>query len=99
MLPVPVTPARLPRLRPMPVFYANPTLSMLSVMLFPDDLTLAREFVARLLSHGTLQGALAAGERLDRMTAVNRSPVSPQQFLYCSFIGSPTTTNGAQNFG
>ena len=45
----------------MPVFYANPTLSMLSVMLFPDDLTLARKFVARLLSHGTLQGALAAG--------------------------------------
>jgi hypothetical protein len=29
----------------------------------------------------------------------NRSPVSPQQLLYSSFIGSPTTTNGAQNFG
>ena len=61
MLPVPVTPARLPGLRPTPVFYANSTLSMLSVMLLPDDLTLARKFVARLLSDGTLQGALAAG--------------------------------------
>jgi len=57
----------------MPVFYANPTLSMLSVMLFPDDLTLARKFVARLLSHGTLQGALAAGVQLDNRYMRSRS--------------------------
>jgi hypothetical protein len=45
-------------------------------------------------------GRLPPGRMRSRsMTAVNGSPVSPQQFLYCSFIGSPTTTNGAQNFG
>lgn len=61
-LPVPITPTRL---LPLPIFYDNPTLSLLAVMLFPDDLTLARKFVARLLNQGTLQSTLRAGCRLD----------------------------------
>ena len=65
LLPVPVAPTRLPRLISMPVFYGNPTLSTLAVMLFPDDLALARKLTARLLSHGTLQSTLAAGVQID----------------------------------
>ena len=72
-LPVPVaSTTRLPRLRTMPVFYGNPTLSLFAVMLFPDDVTLARKLVARLLSHGTLQSTLAAGVQIDNqyLTAI-----------------------------
>jgi hypothetical protein len=65
-LPVPVTPvATTARLIPMPIFFNNAPLSLLAVMLFPDDLTLARKAVAHLLSHGTLQNALGAGLQLD----------------------------------
>ena len=49
----------------MPIFYDNAPLSLLAVMLFPDDLDLARKCVAHLLSHGTLQNALGAGVQLD----------------------------------
>ena len=64
-LPVPVLPTRLPRLTPMPVFYGNVLRSFLAVMLFPDNLNLARKFVARLLTQGTLQNVLSAGVRVD----------------------------------
>jgi hypothetical protein len=49
----------------MPVFYGNPALSFLAVMLFPDDLILARKFTAGLLNQGTLQSTLRAGCQLD----------------------------------
>ena len=70
-LPVPVAPvAGATRLIPMPVFYDNARLSLLSVMFFPDDLNLARKAVVHFLSSGTLQSALGAGIRLDnRYTA------------------------------
>jgi hypothetical protein len=48
------------------VFYDNPSLSMLSVMLFPDDLDLARKCVAHFLSSGTLQDTLGAGVQIDK---------------------------------
>ena len=72
-LPVPITPlATTQRLIPMPIYYGNPPLSLLAVMFFPDDLTLARKAVAHLLSHGTLQSALGAGVQIDNryMTAI-----------------------------
>lgn len=51
--------------RPLPIFYDNVPLSLLAVMLFPDDLTLARKLVARLLAQGTLQSVLQTGVRVD----------------------------------
>jgi hypothetical protein len=62
-LPVPLVTTT--RLIPMPVFYDNAPLSLLAVMLFPDDLDLARKCVAHLLSHGTLQNAIGAGIKVD----------------------------------
>ena len=46
--------------------------SFLAVMLFPDDLTLARKLVAKLLNYGTVQSALGAGIQLDNryLTAI-----------------------------
>jgi hypothetical protein len=64
-LPVPITPSAATRLIPMPVFYDNPPLSLLSVMLFPDDLDLARKAVAHFLSSGTVQSALGSGIQID----------------------------------
>lgn len=65
-LPVPVTPiATTTRLIPMPIFYGNAPLSLLAVMYFPDDLTLARKLVAHFLSSGTLQSTLGAGVQID----------------------------------
>jgi hypothetical protein len=65
-LPVPITPlATTTRMIPLPIFYDNPPLSLLGVMLFPDNLILARKAVAHLLSHGTLQHALGAGIKVD----------------------------------
>jgi hypothetical protein len=49
----------------MPVFYGNAALSFLAVMLFPDDPTLARKLVAKLLNYGTVQSALGAGIQID----------------------------------
>jgi len=81
-LPVPVTPlAPTTRLIPMPVFYANAPLSFLGVMLFPDDLILARKFVARLLLYrGGVQDALAEGIQIDHkyMTAILNDVVGDQ---------------------
>lgn len=54
-----------PHLLPMPVFYDNVPLSVLAVMLFPDNVILARKLVARLLTQGTLQGVLNTGVRID----------------------------------
>ena len=54
-LPVPITPLPPTRLIPMPVFYGDPALSFLAVMLFPDDLDLARKLTAKLLNYGTTQ--------------------------------------------
>ena len=44
---VPMIPRRLP---PLPIFYGNAALSLLSVTWFPDDLDLARKCVARMYS-------------------------------------------------
>jgi hypothetical protein len=63
-LPVPITPPQPTRRIPMPVFYGNPELSFLAVMFFPDDMTLARKLVAKLLNR-TLQSTLGAGCQLD----------------------------------
>jgi hypothetical protein len=90
MLPVPVTPARLPRLRPMPVFYANPTLSMLSVMLFPDDLTLARKFVAHLPSRGTKSRSRPQARRRQPTCSHQRLAVVPPTPSTCSTRSRPT---------
>jgi hypothetical protein len=54
-LPVPITPLQPTRWIPMPVFYGNPALSFYAVMLFPDDLDLARKLTAKLLNYGTTQ--------------------------------------------
>jgi len=71
-LPVPVAPTRF---IPLPIFYDNPPLSLLAVMLFPDDLVLARKLVARfsLHCHGTIQATLGAGCQLDSkyLTAIS----------------------------
>jgi hypothetical protein len=64
-LPVPITPPPPTRRIPMPIFYDNARLSFYAVMLFPDDLTLARKLVAKLLNYGTVQSALGAGIQLD----------------------------------
>ena len=64
-LPIPVTPVAPTRLIPMPIFYNNAPLSLLAVMLFPDDLDLARKTVAHFLSGGTLQSTLGAGVQID----------------------------------
>jgi hypothetical protein len=71
-LPVPIAPLGATRLIPLPIFYDNPSLSLLSVMLFPDDLNLARKAVAHFLSYGTLQSTLDAGVQIDKryMSAV-----------------------------
>jgi hypothetical protein len=63
-LPVPITPPQPTRWIPMPIFYGNATLSFYAVMLFPDDLILARKLVAKLLNR-TLQSTLGAGCQLD----------------------------------
>jgi hypothetical protein len=63
-LPVPITPPQPTRWIPMPIFYGNPALSFLAVMYFPDDPTLARKLVAKLLNR-TLQSTLGAGCQLD----------------------------------
>src|SRR5258708_1425831 len=52
-LPVPITQPT--RRIPMPVFYGNARLSFYAVMLFPDDLDLARKLTAKLLNYGTTQ--------------------------------------------
>jgi hypothetical protein len=54
-LPVPITSPPQTRRIPMPVFYGNPALSFYAVMLFPDDLDLARKLTAKLLNYGTTQ--------------------------------------------
>ena len=59
---------------------------MLSVMLFPDDLDLARKCVAHFLSSGTLQDTLGAGVQIDKpyMAAIisdladGRDPLPPK---------------------
>jgi hypothetical protein len=63
-LPVPITPPQPTRRLPMPIFYGNAALSFYAVMLFPDDLILARKLVAKLLNR-TLQSTLGAGCQLD----------------------------------
>jgi hypothetical protein len=68
MLPVPITPVtpmRLPRLIPMPVFYANRQLSLLANLFFPDDDVMARKFTAQLLAGDFLQKVLGAGIQID----------------------------------
>jgi hypothetical protein len=65
-LPALVAPVAPTRLIPMPVFYDNAPLSLLSVMFFPDDLDLARKCVAHFLSYGTLQSTLGAGVQIDK---------------------------------
>jgi hypothetical protein len=60
-------------LPPLPIFYRNARMSFLGVMLFPDNLELARKFVARLLvNRGSVQGALDEGISIDPqyMTAI-----------------------------
>jgi hypothetical protein len=64
-LPVPIAPLGATRLIPMPIFYDNALLSLLSNLLFPDDLTLARKCTAHFLSSGTVQSALGAGIQVD----------------------------------
>lgn len=58
------------RFIPLPIFYDNAPLSLLAVMLFPDDLTLARKHVAHLLNRGTLQSTLGAGVQVDNVYMV-----------------------------
>ncbi len=58
--------APLARLKPLPILYDNILLSLFAVMLFPDDLALARKLVARLLIQGTLQDVLNTGVRVDQ---------------------------------
>jgi hypothetical protein len=65
MLPVSVTPTPLPRLIPMPEFYSNRPLSLLTNLLFPDDSTMARKFTAQLLPGDFLQKVLNAGIQVD----------------------------------
>jgi hypothetical protein len=60
-------------LPPMPIFYNNARYSFLGVMLFPDNLVLARKFVARLLiNRGSVQDAVDEGIQIDPryMTAI-----------------------------
>jgi hypothetical protein len=61
---IPVMSRSLP---PLPIFYDNALLSFFGVMLFPDDLNLARKFTARkLLNRGNLQSALTDGCQVDK---------------------------------
>jgi hypothetical protein len=55
-----------PRKPARPSSGSGAALSFLAVMLFPDDLTLARRLVARLIHHrGRVQDAVAEGVRID----------------------------------
>jgi hypothetical protein len=50
---------------PLPIFYNNPPRSLFAVMLFPDDLVMARKLVARLLNEKILPKALEDGCQFD----------------------------------